>query len=136
MPLILTGLSDSPVSVVGGAGTQAIPFAVVGSVTLLGAPWTTAQGSVFGWTYATSGGLTDVTPFTRTFVSTGSRTGPLGPGGRISLVTPILLDAGPFRTFPGMARLEIQFIPEPGTLPLLALGLVGLTLYGRCCRKR
>ena len=94
---------------------------------LTGAPWTTGQATAS--TYFT--GLNAV----------GSLSGALGPGAVMNLVTPIAFDSGngdPTLSpqFSGFASLQIQLVPEPGTLVLLALCAAAVLSLGIGSRAR
>jgi hypothetical protein len=107
-----------PLSVVGSGG-----FATVGrfapiSVTVVGAPWTT--GTVAVGTLTMKGGVAPL-----------SNTG--APSGRIQLVTPIFITTS-WPAIPSVwafGILDLHFVPEPGTLVLLAGGIVSLGAAGR-----
>jgi hypothetical protein len=67
---------------------------------------------------------------------TGTQSGPLGaPGSTISLVTPAHINAAGLTNIATFAILSLSFVPEPGTLLLLAAGLVGLGAVGRARRS-
>ncbi len=53
--------------------------------------------------------------------------------GTVTLISPLRIDTGPLGigTIPGIVKNTYVFVPEPGTLLLLASGGVGLVLLGR-----
>jgi hypothetical protein len=53
--------------------------------------------------------------------------------GQVTLVAPLRIDTGPLQVgnIPGKVRATYVFVPEPGTLLLLASGAAGLVLMGR-----
>jgi hypothetical protein len=112
-----------PLAVVGVGGDSTVQGPV--NVTVEGAPWTT-NATVTGFRTVSS-------PFT----VMGSRRAPASkpnstaaPSGQIQLVTPIFVStnlAGE-PTVATFAALTLHFVPEPGTLFLLAIGVAGLAL--------
>jgi hypothetical protein len=97
---------------VNGVGLGGAPIVAPGyvSVTVLGNMWTTGTVAI------------------SSFSATGS---PL-VGGHVKLVTPtvIMTDNSAFPIVPGFGILEL-WVPEPGTLILLASGVAGLAMVGR-----
>lgn len=70
------------------------------------------------------------------FLSTGSNVLTPAGGGSLSLVTPIAISfpggiGARFGGFLGAARLELQFVPEPGALAMLGSGALALLVAGR-----
>ena len=116
---------------VGVGGTIAVPGLI--SFTLQGlAPWTQGTATVMN---------ANPTAPTQTFALAGFGHGPASnssttnaPSGAIRLVTPIdirtsLALSAP--QIPSFAVLDIHLVPEPGTLLLLASGVVALAALGR-----
>ncbi len=98
---------------VGLGGNVVIAFSGIpggGNLTVRGAPWTTGTASI--GTAAATG-----------FVA----------GNTIQLVTPAYISTaiGSVGAIPMLAVLTLSFVPEPGTLLLLASGVGGLALLGR-----
>lgn len=95
-------------------------------VTVQGAPWTT-------------GTVTANVPFFPT--ATGFVHGPASGGassaaqvsGAVRLVTPVVVQTniGSLPVFPVFGVLDLHFVPEPGTLLLVAGGFAGLAVAGR-----
>lgn len=108
-----------------GVGIGGAPIVAAGliEVTLQGAPWTSgvasaASATVMGFAHGpASGGLESAAQ----------------AGGIVRLVTPITLQTtiGASAVLPAFGILTLQFVPEPGTLLLLAGGVVALGAAGR-----
>jgi len=98
---------------VNGMGLGGSPIVVSGpvNVTVMGNMWTT--------------GTVAIGPFS----ASGS---PLS-GGHVKLVTPTVLSTNiaASAVIPAFALLDLTFVPEPGTLILLASGVAGLAMVGR-----
>ena len=116
-----TGLGVGGSWTVGGFGTQRI--------SIEGAPWTPQTASVI----VTTGGGDSVGipaagwihgPFS--LATTAALT-----SGAVSLVTPMRIESNDGRQIPAFGRLTLRFVPEPGRLPLLAVGIAGLFCLGR-----
>ncbi len=101
---------------VNGVGLGGAPIAVVGlvNVTARSNGWTTGTACVAG-------------------LPTACQTGSPLSGGSVKLVTTtqISTNIGASALLPMFAVLELTFIPEPGTLLLLASGVAGLAMVGR-----
>jgi hypothetical protein len=103
---------------VNGIGLGGAPIEVPGfiSVTVAGNGWTTGT-----FDFGAPG-----------FVQSGS---PLSDGGHVKLISPVVVyNTNPDpakRVIPGFAILELNLVPEPGTLLLLASGVAGLAMVGR-----
>jgi hypothetical protein len=110
---------DVPFTVAGarGVGIGGGPITVMGlvNVTVQGAPWTVGTATVM----TSMGG----TATQMGFVS----------GNNVQLVTPITINTniGASATLPAFGILNLTFVPEPGTLLLLASGVAGLAVLGR-----
>ena len=110
---------DVPFTVAGtrGIGIGGGPIVVGGlvNVTVQGAPWTAGTAT----TLTSMGG----TVTQMGFVS----------GDSIRLVSPVVINTniGASPTLPAFAILDLTFVPEPGTLLLLASGVAGLAVLGR-----
>ena len=92
------------------------------NVTVIGAPWTTGTAAV--GTVTVMGGVSPL-----------SNTG--APSGLVTLVTPIFISTNipASAVVPGFGILTLHFVPEPGTLLLLASGVAGLVAFGRSRRS-
>jgi hypothetical protein len=57
-------------------------------------------------------------------------------GGAIRFVTPIFIGTSlpALSSVPGMATLDVKFVPEASTLLLLTGGIAGLVMFGRTRR--
>jgi len=109
-----------PLTEVGAGGVQVI--ATVVNVTVVGGVWTTGTAAV--------GTITQM-GFAHGPASLASST--FGDGGQLRLVAPgnILTNIAASTVVPVFATLSIQFVPEPTTLGLLALGIAALGAAGR-----
>jgi hypothetical protein len=119
VPLGIGSSFSSSTSTSNGLGAYAF-FSVFFS------PWTTATVSLIGTVQGSTTTLRTVS---------GSRTTVPGGGVVLSLVSPVQIfrQGGPgaqIRTFPGFARMNIRYGPEPSTLVLLAVGALALAAYG------
>ncbi len=96
-----------------GIGLGGAPIIVPGfvNVTVLGNMWTTGSASIGPMSASGS---------------------PLS-GGHVKLVTPTLISTniGASAVIPSFAIMDLTFVPEPGTLLLLASGVAGLAMVGR-----
>jgi hypothetical protein len=113
-----------PLTVAGVGGTVYQTGNV--NLTIAGAPWTTGTATFMR--------------FSDTVTITGSAQGPASapsstalPGGTLSLVTPIRIQAniapdGPYGAY---AVLRLRFVPEPASIALLGAGIIGLAAAGR-----
>jgi hypothetical protein len=106
-----------PLNVVGQGGSVTAVGAGV-NLTVYGAPWTTGTASI--GTMTAMGGVSPL-----------SNTG--APSGSVSLVTPIFITTNTFATpvIPSFAFLDLHFVPEPGTIGLVGLGIAGLVAFGK-----
>jgi hypothetical protein len=121
---VATLFADLPISVVGVGGTTAADGPI--GVTLQGAPWT--KGT---FVITTPGLSSQIGGFAH---GPASQTGSTAqPGGLISLVTPIMVSTSlpGFEVLPSFAVLTVEFLPEPGTLLLVAGGLALLAQRAR-----
>ena len=117
-----TPLVTIPLGIVGTGGV--VNFVVLGTPSSLTAnPWTTGFVTVTGQL------LTDPAPIT--FSATGSDNRDASGFGTLTLVTEALANLAGLGTTPAMAVLEINFIPEPGTILLVGMGVAGLATFGR-----
>jgi hypothetical protein len=109
-----------PLTLVGQGGITIVRGAV--NLTIGGSPWTVGTAAV--GTLTVMGGLA---PLSNT----------AAPSGMVILVSPFFVAThiGAFSLIPGVATLTLQFVPEPGTLALLATGIGGLVLLGRGCGR-
>jgi hypothetical protein len=116
----------------GVGGTQVVPGNV--AVTMQHGPWTTGLPSM---TIHTAGTSTLVPNLPGGFVhgpATGGASSAAAPSGVVQLVAvskTYTTLTGSFPELPLIGILKIHFVPEPGTMLLLASGVVGLGLLGR-----
>jgi hypothetical protein len=110
---------------VNGVGLGGGPITVKGlvNVTMVGAPWSAGTAAI--GTITTMG-----------FVhgpASGGQSSAAAASGVMSLVTPIFISTniGASAIIPAFGFLNLHFIPEPGTLLLLAAGVTGLGILGR-----
>jgi hypothetical protein len=108
-----------------GVGLGGGPISVGGllSLTLQGAPWTSGTAMA---------GSASLQGFVHGPASGGAESA-AAIGGVLQLVTPITIqtDLVAAPVLPAFGILTLQFVPEPGTLLLVAAGTAGLALLGR-----
>jgi hypothetical protein len=88
------------------------------NLSVIGAPWTTQTAAIGSITL-----MGGVSPLSNTAIASGS----------VTLVTPVVVQTSiaAFATLPVFGVLTLHFVPEPGTLVLLAAGFSGCALIGR-----
>ncbi len=106
-----------------GIGGAPITVGFLVNVTVQGAPWTTGV--------ATIGSISQAG-----FVhgpASGGASSAAANSGTVKLVTPVVINTniGASPTLPAFAVLTLHFIPEPGTMLLVASGAAGLAFLGR-----
>lgn len=109
-----------------GIGGPAIKVAGLVNVTVQGAPWTTGVAAI---------GSVTQTGFVHGPASGGASSAAQNSG-VIKLVTPVVINTniGASPTLPAFGVLTLHFdniVPEPGTMLLLASGVIGLGVLGR-----
>jgi hypothetical protein len=104
---------------------------------IYGAPWTIGTASLQNVTTETpNGGVTTYTMTIQGFVHSpaSSTSSTVSTNGMVQLVTPALIETSlgsPHNYLALMGVLRVLFIPEPGQLLLLTVGVAGLCLLGR-----
>jgi hypothetical protein len=66
-----------------------------------------------------------------TIMGTGVDNRTAGGAGTLVLVSPTVVNLGALGTLASIATLTLTYVPEPGTLLLLATGVAGLAAIGR-----
>ena len=114
-----------------GTGSTIFTNAGAVSIQVIATQWTTGPAKAL---YATA--YTFHGPMSGTFTSfvdltmTGSDNRTPGGQGTVTLVSPVKVLTNVSGNLAVVARLTVNFIPEPGTLVLFAAGLVGLAALG------
>ena len=137
--MAVTGAANICVNILDGAGDCStsptfnitVPFTQgpgVNGIGLGGAP--IPVSSFINVTVAGNGWTTAPVTLAPGFSESGS---PLADGGHVKLVSPIVVytSIADKPVIPGFAILELNLVPEPGTLLLLASGVAGLAMVGR-----
>ncbi len=133
----LTGVGDGPMGVGGVAKVGLFP----GPLANLSVPFTSGgvNGTGLGGNLVTASGFgigvsVRGAPWTTGTASIGTATA-MGfvSGNTVTLVSPTFISTtiGASAVLPAFAVLTLQFVPEPGTLLLLASGVAGLAVLGR-----
>ena len=119
----------------GGVNGVGLGGAPIGStffvdITVTGAPWTTGTVTVFGGEASLSGFIHGP--------ASGGASSAAAASGVVQLVTPIQINTNisAIAALAAFGILELHFVPEPGTLLLLATGVVGLGVLGRNRMRR
>ena len=88
------------------------------------------QVSGTGWTTGTAKVFSVLQPTVTVASATGADLRTLDGLGSVNLVSPALMrtNIAASVSVPIIARLEVTFVPEPGTLSLVALGVAGIAL--------
>jgi len=116
-----------PLGVLGAGGAVFVTGMLGLNVTAVGAPWTIGTAAV--------GTLTQM-GFVHGPASLTSSTA--APSGVVQLVTPVYVatNIGSISFFPVFGAMTLHFVPEPGTMLLLAAGFSTLALAGRGRMRR
>ena len=121
-------------SIVGVGGNITTVDPVVGFVQVAAGPWTNGTATVFGLfevTNSTPNGATTMASVTKlTRMGTGATPTTAAASGMLTLVTPIYINTAAAGLIPAFGTLVLNIVPEPGTLLLLASGVIGLTVIG------
>jgi hypothetical protein len=117
-----------PLSVIGSGGSSSVTMLV--NVTVAGAGWTAATAAV-----PTGFATLTVRGFAHGPASMTSSTA--APSGVVRLVTPIVISTNiaSSAVVPAFGVLTLHFVPEPGTVALLGVGIAGLGSLGRARRR-
>ncbi len=109
-----------PLSVVGAGGTATVTGGV--NVTVIGAPWTT--GTAFAGTLSAMGYAHGPASLTSSTAQN---------SGSVRLVTPIFISTNLALSsvVPAFGFLTLHFVPEPGTIALVGMGIAALVGFGR-----
>jgi len=117
VPLSSFGIPGSSFSFMGGGGTI---------IAYTGAGWTTGTAMV-AVPATTIAGATQ----TATTVTAAGTNNLVGGVGTITFISPVLVRTNLAGDLPSFALLTLSFVPEPGTLMLIGVGIAGLAVLGR-----
>jgi hypothetical protein len=112
-----------PLGVVGAGGTATLSSPLGVRIRVSGTGWTTGTAKVFSV----------LQPTVTVASATGADLRSLSGLGSVNLVSPALMttNIAVSLSVPIIARLEVTFVPEPGTLGLLGFGITGRILLRR-----
>jgi hypothetical protein len=121
-------LANLPLSPVGQPGGFALMTGTPGTIIqVYGTGWTTGSRTLMVPATTIGGGTQ--TPYTVTATGADLRTA--DGAGTLVLISPLFIRTNLARDIPSFATLTLNYVPEPGTLLLLGLGIAGLALRGR-----
>lgn len=121
-----TSVAEIPLGVVGVGGTQMFHVLTLTTGVIHANPYQLGMVTLMG---ALNG-----TP--HTLMGTGVDLRRAGGPGTLVLVSPTHVSLGTFGTLAGLATLTISYVPEPGSVVLLGMGVGGLLAVGRKARRR
>jgi hypothetical protein len=118
IPLSPVGQPGGSYSMTGGGGTI---------IQAWGTGWTTGVQTMMVPATTVGGGTT--TP--RTVTATGADLRTASGAGTLVLISPLFVRTNLAGDIPNFATLTLNYVPEPGTLLLVGVGIAGVALYGR-----
>ena len=124
----ITGITSNVVQLPGRpVGEQTGPAIILGATSMEQVRTFTTQGG-----FLTSATGTPMLEVVNTVTLSGANSLTGGGEGQVTLITPLRVNTGVVAgTIPGYIAETFVFVPEPGTLLLLASGAAGLVMIGR-----